>query len=229
MFSGITEGVARIAAIAEGDGIRRLAIDFPPGFCAGLKQGASVAIDGACLTVAAPPRGDTAEFDLILPTLITSTLASCRIGDMVNAERALADGAEIGGHALSGHVDYQAVVEQVRGYGDNLCLRLSVPAGALRYLFAKGYAALDGVSLTIADIDKRDGWFEVWLIPETRRATTLGGKAPGDRLNLEIERQTQVLVDSTREALEEKLGALLRLLTPGVPLPAPQPGALPPR
>ncbi|QEL57540.1 riboflavin synthase subunit alpha [Chromobacterium paludis] len=214
MFSGITQAIARVIAIQEGEGSRRLTLTFPAGFCDGLRQGASVAVNGACLTVAAPPHGDNADFDLILPTLITSTLAACQVGDALNAERALADGAENGGHALSGHVDYQATVEQVRRHGDNLCLRLTVPAGALRYLFAKGYAALDGVSLTIAGIDKREGWFEVWLVPETRRATTLGVKQPGDRLNLEIERQTQVLVDSTREALEDKLSALLELLGP---------------
>ncbi|MEN3030809.1 riboflavin synthase subunit alpha [Chromobacterium amazonense] len=214
MFSGITQSIARVIAIQDGDGSRRLTLAFAPGFCQGLRQGASVAVNGACLTVAAPPRQDNAEFDLILPTLITSTLANCRVGDALNVERALADGAENGGHALSGHVDYQAQVEQTRRLGDNLCLRMTVPAGALRYLFAKGYAALDGVSLTIAAIDKRECWFEVWLIPETRRATTLGQKKPGDRLNLEIERHTQVLVDSTREALEEKLSALMELLGP---------------
>ncbi|OHX13649.1 riboflavin synthase subunit alpha [Chromobacterium sphagni] len=222
MFSGITQGVARIVAIAEGDGSRRLTIAFPDGFCAGLQQGASVAIDGACLTVAAPPEGDLAQFDLILPTLVTSTLAGCQVGDRINAERALRDGAEIGGHALSGHVDYQATVEQLREYGDNLCLRLAVPAGALRYLFAKGYVAVNGVSLTIAGIDKPAGWIEVWLIPETRRATVLADKGPGSRLNLEIERQTQVLVDTMREALEEKLSALLPLLArPGKPAALP--------
>ena len=227
MFSGITQAIARVIAVHDGDGCRRLTLAFPPGFCDGLKQGASVAVNGACLTVSAAPRGDNADFDLVLPTLITSTLAGCQAGDAVNAERALASGAENGGHELSGHVDYQAAVEQVRNYGDNLCLRLSVPPGALRYLFAKGYAALDGVSLTIADIDKREGWFEVWLIPETRRATTLGGRKPGDRLNLEIERHTQVLVDSTREALEEKLTALLELLGPQLAAPPRSHWALP--
>ncbi|WP_047249245.1 riboflavin synthase subunit alpha [Chromobacterium subtsugae] len=212
MFSGITQAIARVIAVQDGDGSRRLTLAFPPGFCDGLRQGASVAVNGACLTVAAPPQADNAEFDLILPTLVTSTLARCQAGDAVNAERALADGAENGGHALSGHVDYQATIAEREACGDNLRLRLSVPPGALRYLFAKGYAALDGVSLTIADIDKREGWFEVWLIPETRQATTLGDKQAGDRINLEIERQTQVLVDTMREALEDKFAALAPLL-----------------
>ncbi|OWY40787.1 riboflavin synthase subunit alpha [Xenophilus sp. AP218F] len=214
MFSGIVQGIARVERIAEGDDSRRLTLSFPAGFCDGLKQGASVAIDGVCLTVAAPPVGGQAEFDLILPTLITSTLAACRPGDALNVERAQPSDAENGGHALSGHVDYQATVRQIRRRGDNLCLRVSVPAGAVRYLFPKGWVALCGVSLTIADIDKQAGWLEVWLAPETRRATTLGDKQPDDRLNLEIERQTQVLVDTMREALEDKLDALLRLLQP---------------
>ncbi|UTH75449.1 riboflavin synthase subunit alpha [Chromobacterium sp. IIBBL 290-4] len=219
MFSGITHSQARIAAIEEGANSRRLTLAFVPGFCDGLRQGASVAVDGACLTVSSEPMADHADFDLILPTLITSTLADCQVGDFVNVEHALKDGAEIGGHALSGHVDYQATLLDSRPLGDNLKLQLTVPSGALRYLFAKGYVALNGVSLTIAAIDKTAGWIEVWLIPETRRATNLGGKQAGERLNLEIERQTQVLVDSTREVLEEKLGALLELLGPQLAAP----------
>jgi riboflavin synthase len=91
-------------------------------------------------------------------------------------------------------------------------LRIAVPAPWMRYVFAKGYIAVNGASLTVAEAHREPdgtGWFEVWLIPETLRMTTFGDKAPGDALNIEIERQTQVIVDTVRAAVEERLGPLL--------------------
>jgi riboflavin synthase len=88
-----------------------------------------------------------------------------------------------------------------------------VPAPWMRYVFAKGYIAINGASLTVSDANKAEGWFEVWLIPETLRMTTFGGKAAGDALNIEIERSTQVMVDTVRDAVDERLGALLPALT----------------
>jgi len=82
----------------------------------------------------------------------------------------------------------------------------------MRYVFAKGYIAVNGASLTVAEADRRAGWFEVWLIPETLRMTSFGEKRPGDALNIEIERATQVHVDTVREAIEERLGPLLPAL-----------------
>ncbi|MEY2875518.1 MAG: hypothetical protein RLZZ373_2889, partial [Pseudomonadota bacterium] len=89
----------------------------------------------------------------------------------------------------------------------------SVPAPWMRYVFPKGYIAINGASLTIAEADRRAGWFEVWLIPETLRQTTFGDKRVGDALNIEIERQTQVMVETVRDTIEEKLGPLLPALT----------------
>jgi riboflavin synthase len=87
-----------------------------------------------------------------------------------------------------------------------------VPPRWMRYVFAKGYIAVNGASLTVAEADRSEGWFEVWLIPETLRLTTFGDKAPGDRLNLEIERQTQVIVDTVHEAVEARLAPLQGVL-----------------
>jgi riboflavin synthase len=116
---------------------------------------------------------------------------------------------------LSGHVDFQARLAQVRRPENNHVLRLAVPAPWMRYVFAKGYVAVDGASLTVAEAGReRDGsgWFEVWLIPETLRMTTFGAKAEGAAFNIEIERQTQVFVDTVRAALDERLGPLLPAL-----------------
>ena len=100
----------------------------------------------------------------------------------------------------------------VRQPENNRVLRIQVPASHMRYVFAKGYIAVNGASLTIAEADRRERWFEVWLIPETLRMTTFGHQQVGDALNLEIERSTQVLVDTVRDALDERLGPLLPAL-----------------
>jgi riboflavin synthase len=112
-------------------------------------------------------------------------------------------------------VDFQARLERITRPENNHVLRLAVPAPWMRYIFAKGYVAVDGASLTVAEASReRDGsgWFEVWLIPETLRMTTFGAKAEGDAFNIEIERQTQVFVDTVRAAIDERLGPLLPAL-----------------
>ena len=141
-----------------------------------------------------------------------TTLAALAPGSRINVERAARDGAEIGGHPLSGHVDFMATVAAVRQPENNHVLRLAVPQPWMRYIFAKGYIAINGASLTVAEADRKDGWFEVWLIPETLRMTTFGEKESGMAMNIEIERQTQVIVDTVRDAVEERLGPLLPAL-----------------
>jgi riboflavin synthase len=212
MFTGIVQAVATIERLQDADGIRTFDIAFPAGFCKDLAVGASVAIDGVCLTVTDVLPNDRARFDVMVQSLRITTLASFAQGSKVNSERAAKDGAEIGGHPLSGHVDFCAKVLEVRQQEANYCVRIGVPPEWLRYIFAKGYIAINGASLTIADVDKTAGWFEVWLIPETRRMTTFEHKAAGAALNIEIERSTQVMVDTVRAAVEEKLGPLMPAL-----------------
>jgi riboflavin synthase len=175
-----------------------------------------VACDGVCLSVTARPAPDHAEFDVMAQTLSLTTLGSVAVGDLLNVERAARDGAEIGGHPLSGHVDVSARVAELRQPdANNHVLRFEVPAPWMRYLFAKGYVGVNGCSLTIAEAERRadgSGWFEVWLIPETLRMTTFARKQVGDAVHIEIDRSTQVVVDTVREAVAEQLGALLPLL-----------------
>jgi riboflavin synthase len=210
MFTGIVQGIATVQTLVERSGLHSVTLRFPPGFTSGLNVGASVAVDGVCLTVTALGGGDTANFDIMLQSLSVTTLPALREGGSVNVERAARDGAEIGGHPLSGHVDCRAMIKDIRRPENNRVMRIEVPAPWMRYVFAKGYIAVNGVSLTAAMIDReRDGsgWFEVWLIPETLRMTTFAAKAVGDAVNIEIERQTQVFVDTIRDAIEERLGA----------------------
>ena len=215
MFTGIVQGVARVAHVSDRAGLRSLRLEWPAAFAQGLAVGASVAVDGVCLTATRLHGEHAAEFDVMQQTLGVTTLGALAQGSAVNVERSARDGAEIGGHPLSGHIDFQARVVALRQPENNHVLRLAVPTPWMRYVFAKGYIALDGASLTVAEAGREvdgSGWFEVWLIPETLRMTTFGDKRVGDALNVEIERSTQVMVDTVRDAVAEKLGPLLPAL-----------------
>ena len=215
MFTGIVQGIATVVSLTDRPGLRSFTLQFPPGFADGLAIGASVAVDGVCLTVTTLAGPDQAAFDVVQQSLRLTTLAGLAAGSRINVERAARDGAEIGGHPLSGHIDFMARVAQIRRPENNHVLRFEVPAPWMRYVFAKGYVAVNGASLTVAEAGRMPGgagWFEVWLIPETLRLTTFGDKAESSLLNIEIERQTQVFVDTVREAIEERLGPLLPAL-----------------
>jgi riboflavin synthase len=208
MFTGIIQAVARIAAIDELPGLRTFTLDFPPGFCQDLAIGASVATDGVCLTVTELLSPTQARFDVMQQTLAITTLGSYAVGQRVNVERAAREGAEVGGHILSGHVDGTSTLLQVVPTETNYKIRFELPPALRPYVFAKGYIAINGASLTVAEADRQEGWFEVWLIPETRRMTVFEDKHPGDRVNIEIERSTQVIVDTVRDTVAATLGPL---------------------
>ena len=214
MFTGIVQGVAQVADVRDRTGLRSLHLAFPPGFDRDLAIGASVSVNGTCLTVTALRDGG-ADFDVMQQTLALTTLGALRQGARVNVERAAAQDAEVGGHVLSGHVDVQGTLKALREPENNRVLRIALPAPWMRYVFTKGYIAVDGASLTVAEAHRdRDGsgWFEVWLIPETLRMTTFGERRVGDAFNVEIERQTQVIVDTVRDAVEQRLGPYTALL-----------------
>ncbi|MBO9331293.1 riboflavin synthase subunit alpha [Achromobacter xylosoxidans] len=212
MFTGIVQGTAKIAEISDREGLRTFTLDFPPGFCVDLAVGASVSTDGVCLTVTELLGENRARFDVMQQSLAITTLGGLRTGDRANVERAAKDGAEIGGHPLSGHVDFTSEVLMVQSSDTNRLMRFSIPADFRKYVFAKGYIAINGASLTVSEVNRAEGWFEVWLIPETRRMTVFEDKQAGDFVNIEIERSTQVVVDTVRETVQESLGKLQPLL-----------------
>ncbi len=215
MFTGIVQGVARVESIEAREGLHTLRLKFPHGFDEDLAIGASVSCDGVCLTVTERPSPDVASFDVMAQTLSLTTLGGLQIGSGLNVERAAREGVEVGGHPLSGHVDVSARIAEIRKPDNNHVIRFALPAPWMRYVFAKGYIGVNGCSLTVAEAQReRDGsgWFEVWLIPETLRMTTFGDKLVGDAVHIEIERSTQVVVDTVRDALDEKLGPLLPVL-----------------
>ncbi|MEZ9145599.1 MULTISPECIES: riboflavin synthase subunit alpha [Vibrio] len=211
MFTGIIQSVATISSIQDKNGIRTFDIEFEAGFCKDLEIGASVAVDGVCLTVTSLVTPSRVKFDVMFKSLEITSLSEYEENQRVNVERAAKDGAEIGGHPLSGHVDFKTSVLDVQKIDDNYRVRISTPQEWIKYIFPKGYIALNGASLTVSDVNKKERWFDVWLIPETRRMTTFEEKQSGSNINVEIERGTQVVVDTVRHAIDEKMGALMPL------------------
>ncbi len=182
-------------------------VELPQALRDGLQRGYSVAIDGVCQTVA-KLDGSLVWFDAHEETLRVTTLGELEPGALVNVERSLKANEENGGHAVSGHVDGTVEVVDVRASAHNHALVLKVPPGLAKYVFNKGFVALHGASLTVSNWDEQARTFFVYLIPETLRLTNFGQKRPGSRLNLEVERQTQVLVDTIERSLRSVLAEL---------------------
>lgn len=193
MFTGIVQGIATIDEITSRPGLSTLAVRLPEDKVEGVSIGASVAINGTCLTVTRQD-GATLYFDAMQETLRLTTLGELKAGDAVNFERAARIGDEIGGHLLSGHVHTTARVVEIKRPENNVTIWFEVPGEWARYIFPKGYIAINGASLTIGEV--RDNRFNVHLIPETLRATTFGKAETGDRVNIEIDSQTQTIVDT---------------------------------
>jgi riboflavin synthase len=182
MFTGIVTDVGRVRAV-ERHADTRIAIDTAYD-TATIAIGASIACAGACLTVVDKGEGWFAV-DASAETLARTTSDQWRAGTPVNLERPLRVGDELGGHFVSGHVDGTAVVRERKAEGASLRLTVEVPAAFARFLAPKGSIALDGVSLTINEVD--GSRLRVNIIEHTARHTTLGGLQPGDRVNLEID------------------------------------------
>lgn len=208
MFTGIIKGKGLVRAIADRANLRVLTVTLPEGAEIGVELGASISVDGVCLTVTSID-GISASFDVMAETLRLTTLGALKAGDHVNIERAAREGVEIGGHPLSGHIDCICTVERIERPENNCVLTFKVPQPFSRYIFSKGYIGLNGTSLTVSNVDKKAGTFQVWFIPETLRLTTFGDKREGDPINMEIERATQVYVDTVRDFLEERFSKVL--------------------
>ena len=145
------------------------------------------------------------RFDLIRETLATTNLGDLRPGSLVNVERSLRLGDELGGHLLSGHVSAAALVVADRVEPGYRRLTVRIPATWMGYLVPKGFVALNGASLTIAQLDREASTVAVSLIPETLKRTTFGDIRVGDRLNLEVDPQTQAVVETVRSMLPDLL------------------------
>ena len=203
MFTGIVKGAYTITAIHEEPGLRRFELEFDAEMVSGLEIGASVALDGVCMTVTRID-GHAVYFDAMQETLDTTTLGLVKPNDLVNAERSFRKDAEVGGHILSGHIDGMAEVVDVELASNKRVVSYRLPNELCKYVFKKGFVAIDGCSLTVVDTEASKGLFRVSYIPETLRVTTHANHGVGDKVNIEIDRQTQVIVDTVERVLAER-------------------------
>ncbi len=201
MYTGIVQRVADIIAVEKKTGLNTLVIIFDDALLNNLTIGASVAVDGVCLTVTTIENNHV-FFDVMQETLNKTTLGLLNAGDKVNIERSAKQGDEIGGHSLSGHVEGTAQIAQIIESENNCVLRFSCPKDWMKYILPKGFIAINGASLTIVDT-YAEGGFNVYLIPETLRATTFKQKRLGDSVNIEIDNQTKVIVTTVERYLQE--------------------------
>ena len=198
MYTGIVAGTAPILSVEDGGWGRFFTVDLT-GFDGNLEIGASVALDGVCMTVVAIDSGKVG-FEAIDETLDRTTLAEKVIGDLLNVERSLRMGDELGGHLLSGHVMCTAEILDRAEVGEGMDLRVSMPDEARSYVLEKGYVAVDGMSLTVGRVE--ESGFDLHIIPETIRVTTIGQKSVGDKVNIEVDSQTQAIVDTLSRSME---------------------------
>ncbi len=204
VFTGIVEGTGLVTKVDSSKNLTKIAIQMPVDFSNGIKIGASVCVDGVCLTVSSINENEL-SFDVIIETLNVTTFNEIKVNDVVNVERSMKLGDEIGGHMLSGHVSTTASISEIDNPENNHIISFSTDSETIRYIFPKGYIALNGVSLTVGDVDKSNKTFNVYLIPETLRLTNLGSKIAGDKINLEIETQTRNMVDTISEINKESI------------------------
>lgn len=213
MFTGLIQEVGELVQVASLDGGRRLTMRAPQ-TAATLSPGGSVAVDGVCLTaIAVEPGGFVVE--AVGTTLDRTKIGAYEPGLRVNLELPLAAGDPIGGHFLTGHVDWTVELLKCQDQGETPILRFERPPDFRPYLVGRGAVALDGISLTVAEAE--EDWFSTSIIPVTWRGTTLKDRKPGDRLNLEVDLLARYLIEglqaylagtSPSELLESARGSL---------------------
>jgi riboflavin synthase len=183
MFTGLVEGTGKIGRWDEQGGGVRLLLDAGA-LAKGVQLGESIAINGCCLTVTAID-GASLGFDLLQETLVRTNLQAAKPGAKVNLERAMPADGRYGGHFVTGHIDATGVVRSWGRAGQDDELRIGIEPAHGAYLVPKGCIAIDGISLTVADVGRDE--FSVWIIPHTRAVTALNERAVGDRVNLEFD------------------------------------------
>lgn len=183
MFTGLIEGTGRLITIQTQKGFSRLMIDMGP-LAEGVQMGDSVAVNGCCLTVTFI-HGTHRGFDLLQETLALTNLCQLKPKETVNLERAMPAQGRFGGHFVTGHIDAVGVVRRLDQIGQDCELRIGINPFYNAYLVSKGCIAIDGISLTVAEVAEDE--FSVWVIPHTRDVTALRERAVGDWINLEFD------------------------------------------
>ncbi|STZ75908.1 riboflavin synthase [Bergeriella denitrificans] len=202
MFTGIVQGMGQIIEVAEpAADFRTHVVELPPEMADNLQIGASVAHNGCCLTIT-QINGRRVSFDLMRETLAKTNLGRLKTGDWVNLERAAKFGDEIGGHVMSGHVMAVTHITRIEDTALNRTVWFALPEALKPYILTKGFVGLDGCSLTIGEVG--DSEFNVHLIPETLQRTLFGSRKAGDEINIEIDPQTQAVVDTVMRVMAQQ-------------------------
>lgn len=201
MFTGIVSGKGHVQKIVRYEDYISLIIKAPKDFSKNLIKGASVAVNGVCLTVK-KSKTDILEFDVIEETLQKTNLKDISKSSKVNLERSMTAKTEIGGHLVSGHIHGTGEVLKVINRQATKDLQIKIPTSLREYFFYKGYVALDGCSLTIGKVLKTS--FYIHLIPETVSVTTFKDIKKGDLINIEVEQSTINTVETVKKIMSQK-------------------------
>ena len=183
MFTGIVEETGKVISFSEQASAWRLVLESHV-VAKDLQMGDSIAVNGCCLTAVAFSE-DRIEFDLLEESKRLTSIGEVGVGARVNLERALLPTTRMGGHFVSGHVDGTGLIEAIEPRGKDFFFRIKAPSDSLRYIVHKGCITIDGISLTVAEVD--DSGFAIWLIPHTMEVTNLHTKQVGDLVNLEYD------------------------------------------
>ena len=198
MFSGIVQGKGKILKIVSKKNHISLEISAPKNFNKRLKKGASISVNGICLT--SLDNGEKSlKFDVINETLSKTNISKASKGSIVNLERSITASTEIGGHLMSGHIHFAGKVEKVLTKNTNKDIQIKFPKKYKEYIFEKGYIGVNGCSLTLGKINNNS--FFVHLIPETLSVTNLNTLKKGSQVNIEIDQNTIAIVETVKNSL----------------------------
>lgn len=207
MYTGIVQGVSKVVKLERKNNISNITLAFSNDLSKNISLGASVSIDGVCMTVS-KIDGNNISFDAMKETLEKTTLGKLEVGSVVNIERSAKQGDEIGGHILSGHVEGMTKIIKVEPIENNFILTFSFPEAWNEYIFHKGFIGINGASLTVVKHSRVKNEFCVYFIPETLRMTTFLEKKVDDFVNIEIDYQTKIIVDTVKNYLSQQYSIL---------------------
>ena len=204
MFTGIVQAKGTIVSCDEQENLKKLVVSVPEPCLDHLTIGASIAINGVCLTVTRFEVSDSdvvgqVYFDIIDETLKVTNLGQVKQKDSVNFERSLTFGMEIGGHIVSGHIQTTAQIDNIIRSEENCEMQLKLDSKWMQFILHKGFIAIDGISLTVGEV--REDGFSIHLIPETLAKTNLGSRQLNDVVNIEVDQQTYTIVKTVERVL----------------------------
>ena len=207
MFTGIIQTQARVVSANQVNGVMQLTIAVEKQYIQQLNLGASIAINGCCLTVVQVELSNhdvvaQVHFDVIDETLKLTNLGLLELGSLVNYERSVTFGTELGGHIVSGHIHCTSQISQIVKLENNCKIQLSLPKEWQKYVLYKGFVAINGASLTVGEVDEQGFW--IHLIPETLAITNIGAAQVGDKFNIEVDQQTYTIVNTVEKYLRHQ-------------------------